>query len=326
MKLKDRVLEALERQRGTHISGEELAKTLAVSRNAIWKAVRQLQEAGHEIHALPKRGYSLSPLSQALSAQSILRQLDGLAIYPEVYPELDSTNTLLRQMAEAGAPEGTLIVTERQTAGKGRFGRSFHSPSVGGIYMSLLLRPHFSAQDALCITTCAAVAVSRALERHCGVHPQIKWVNDVFCAGKKVCGISTEGSLDLESGGLHYAVLGIGINLFPSPEPLPAELQDVIGTVLPEAPKEQEMRSLLIAEILRELFLEYPRLTEKCYFEDYRSRCFLLGRPVTVIRGETRRNAQALELLPDFSLLLRYEDGSEEAVSSGEVSIRETLH
>lgn len=324
MKLKERVLDALEAERGHFLSGEELAKTLSVSRNAVWKAVRQLQESGHAITAVPNRGYCLSRMSPTLSRQSILQHLNGLPVYPEVYAELDSTNILLRQKAEAGAPEGTLIVTERQTAGRGRFGRSFYSPSVGGIYMSLLLRPTFSAQEALCLTTCAAVAVSRTIEQHCGVAAQIKWVNDVFCHGKKVCGISTEGALDLESGGLRYAVLGIGLNLFPSPEPLPPELQDIVGCVLPEAPHTRELRSFLIAEMMREILSEYPRLTEKHYFADYAARCFLVGKPVNVLRGSTCRPALARTLLPDFSLLVRYtDDGSEEAISSGEVSVRE---
>lgn len=322
MKLKEKVLELLEAQRGSHLSGEALAKHFDVSRNAIWKGVRQLQEEGHEIVAVPNRGYCLSESSAKLSSQSIARQLGDLPVFPEVFPELESTNILLRQKAEAGAPEGTLVVTERQTAGKGRFGRVFHSPSVGGIYMSILLRPSFSAQDALCITTCAAVSVCRAIESLCGVDAQIKWVNDVFCHGKKICGISTEGSIDLESGGLRYAILGIGINLFPSPEPLPPELEGIVGTVLPEAPAKQELRSSLIAEVIKNLYAEYPRLTERCYFDDYRKRCFILGQTIHILRGGKQEEAVAIDLAPDFSLLVRHPDGSEEPLLSGEVSIR----
>lgn len=325
MKVRDRVLAVLEENRGSYISGEALAKELSVSRNAVWKVIRQLQEAGHEITAVPNRGYQLAVGSQTLSPQSIARHLGELPILPEVFPELPSTNALLRQRAEEGAPEGTLLVAEQQTAGRGRFGRAFFSPSGGGIYMSLLLRPKFSAQDALCITTCAAVAVCRALEKHCGVSADIKWVNDVFCRGKKVCGIATEASLDLESGGLHYAVLGIGLNLFPSEEAVPTELSDIVGTVLSEAPTECDLRSLIIAEILTQFWAEYPRLVEKTYFLDYERRCFVLGKQVDVVRGTERKRAQALSLSSDFSLRVRYEDGSEELVSSGEVSIRPSL-
>jgi len=322
MKLKDRVLEALEESRGTYLSGEALAGDLSVSRNAVWKAMRHLQDEGHDITAVPNRGYQLLAGSAILSKQSIARHLGALAVYPEVFAELPSTNALLRQRAEEGAPEGTLLVTERQTAGRGRFGRVFHSPPGGGIYMSLILRPSFCAQDALSITTTAAVAVCRAIETHCGVKAQIKWVNDVFCHGKKVCGIATEAALDMETGGLHYAILGIGLNLFPSEEPLPPELSEIVGTVLPQAPKSGELRSILIAEIVKNIFAEYPHLSEKRCFEDYRARCFILGQAIHIVRGERREAALALDLAPDFSLRVRYADGREECLSSGEVSIR----
>jgi len=321
MKVRDRVLAVLEENRGSYISGEALAKELSVSRNAIWKVIRQLQEAGHEITAIPNRGYQLTVGSQTLSPQSIARHLGTLPIVPQVFSELPSTNTLLRQRAEEGAPEGTLLVAEQQTAGRGRFGRVFYSPSGGGIYMSLLLRPKFSAQDALCITTCAAVAVCRAIEKHCQVPAEIKWVNDVFCHGKKVCGIATEASLDLESGGLHYAVLGIGLNLFPSEEGIPPELANLVGTVLEEAPT-HDLRSVMIAEILTQFWSLYPQLEDKAYFSDYQRRCFVLGKTVDVLRGSERRAAQVLSLSPDFTLRVRYETGEEESLSSGEVSIR----
>lgn len=321
MKVRDRVLESLERNRGDYISGEALAKELSVSRNAVWKAVRQLQELGHHISAVPNRGYLLSEENNVLSPQSIGQYLH----YPvsvAVYPELSSTNTVLKQRAEEGAPEGTVLLCERQTAGKGRQGRSFYSPSGGGIYMSLLLRPSFSAQDSLCITTCAAVAVCRAIEKHTGVKAEIKWVNDVFCHGKKVCGIATEAALDLESGGLHYAVLGIGLNVFPGKEPLPPELSEIVGTLLPQPLPGQDLRSQLAADILNFFLEAYPSLTDKAYFSDYRDRCFLLGAPIYILRNGAREEAVALDLDPDFRLLVQHPDGRREALSSGEVSVR----
>lgn len=322
MKVKDQVLAALEAGRGTHLSGEALAKQLSVSRNAVWKAVRQLQEEGHDILAVTNRGYQLSEHSGRLSAQGIARHLSGLPIHPEVFASLPSTTTHLKQLAEQGAPEGTLIVAEQQTAGYGRFGRAFHSPPDGGLYMSLLLRPPFSAQDTLCITTCAAVAVCRALEACCAVSPSIKWVNDIFWKGKKICGIGTEGALDFESGGLHYAILGIGINLFPSSVPLPPEIQDIVGTVLDEPPADGGLRNRLLAEIVRQFWTEYPQLLDKRFYDEYCSRCFILGQPIHILRGDKREPAQALSLAPDFSLRVRLSDGREELLSSGEVSIR----
>lgn len=322
MHSKDRVLSVLEQNRGFYISGEALAKELSVSRNAIWKAVRQLQESGHTISAVPNRGYLLSQENNVLSPQSISQHLMAAPLNLEVYPALSSTNTLLKQRAEDGAPEGTVILAETQTSGKGRLGRSFHSPPGGGVYMSLLLRPPFSAQESLCITTCAAVAVCKAIEKHTHVESQIKWVNDVFCHGEKVCGISTEASLDLEGGGLHYAILGIGLNVFPGKEPFPEELRDVAGTVLDGPIPGLDLRSILAAEILNLFLAEYPRLTEKSYFDAYRERSLALGKPIYILRNGTRQEALALELEPDFRLRVRLPDGSIESLSSGEVSVR----
>lgn len=322
MTLREGILAVLEEHRGEFISGETLAATLSVSRSAVWKAIRRLQEDGHEITAVPNRGYCLAPSSQVLSPQSIRPHLHDGSLSLLVYPEVSSTNTLAKQMVEAGAPEGTVILAETQTAGRGRRDHSFHSPPEGGIYMSLILRPAFSARDSLCITTCAAVAVARAIEEVSGVEARIKWVNDVFCHGKKVCGISTEASIDLESGGLRYAVLGIGINVFPGDEPFSPALSAVATTVFPARPQGADVRSRLVAGVLNYFWAEYPRLTEKHFFEAYRTRSFLLGQPINILRGRETIPALALDLDRDFGLRVRLDDGTEETLSSGEVSIR----
>ena len=215
MQVKDRVLAALEASRGTYLSGQALAQQLQVSRNAVWKAISQLRESGYPIQAVSHRGYCLDVDSPLLSPQSIARHLTVPGLQVEVAQTVSSTNTLLRQRAEEGAPEGLVLAAVEQTAGKGRQGHSFFSPPDTGLYLSLLLRPKLSAQDALLLTTCAAAAVALAIEACAGVEAQIKWVNDVFCRGKKVCGILTEAALDLESGGLQYAIVGMGVNLFP---------------------------------------------------------------------------------------------------------------
>ena len=318
----EELLAALEQQRGEYQSGAALARALGVSRNAVWKAAAQLRARGHAIDAAPKEGYRLLPESNVLTAQSIAPFLGEGPWQVEVLPEVTSTSTLLRERAEAGAPEGAVLIAEAQSAGRGRRARAFYSPPGGGIYMSLLLRPAFSPEEALCITTCAAVAVCRAIEALTGAAAQIKWVNDVFCHGKKVCGISTEASIDLEGGGLRYAVLGIGINLYAPPGGFPADLQAVAGSVLDGAPS-GALRSRLAGEILRNFWADYPRLLERRYFEDYRRRSFLLGQPVTILRaGGGEEQAEALDLGRDFSLLVRHADGRMEALSSGEVRAR----
>jgi BirA family biotin operon repressor/biotin-[acetyl-CoA-carboxylase] ligase len=322
MTVKDRVLDALESHRGTFFSGQALAQELQVSRGAVWKAIQQLREGGYPIQAVPNRGYCLEADSAILSAQSIAPYLTVPGLELEVHPSVTSTNDLLRQAAEAGAPEGRVAVAAHQTAGRGRRGHSFYSPPDTGLYLSFLLRPTLSAQDSLLLTTCAAAAVALAIEECAGVETQIKWVNDVFCRGKKVCGILTEAALDLESGGLQYAIVGIGVNLFPPAEGFPPELQDIVGTVFPARPQGLEARSQLAGSILNHFFSFYETLADLPFFQDYRQRSLVLGKPISILERGQSRPALALDLEPDFSLRVQEEDGTIHSLSSGEVSVR----
>lgn len=322
MTVKDRVLTVLEARRGEWFSGEGLARELGVSRSAVWKAIRQLREGGYPIQAAPNRGYSLGQDSDLLSAQSIGQYLTVPGLDVEFLPVVTSTNDPLRQAAEEGAPEGKVMAAAEQTAGRGRRGHSFYSPPDAGLYLSLLLRPRLSAPEALSLTTCAAAAVALAVEECAGIPARIKWVNDVFCRGKKVCGILTEASLDLESGGLQYAIVGIGVNLYPPAGGFPEELADIMGSVYTEKPRGYECRSRLAGSILNHFFRFYQNIADKPFFEDYRKRSFLLGQEIEILeRGQVRR-ALALDLEPDFSLRVREADGTERVLSSGEVRAR----
>lgn len=321
MLVKDRVLEALEANRGEYFSGEALAGRLQVSRNAVWKAISQLRESGYPIDAVSNRGYCLRAESAILSPQSIAQYLTVPGLEVEVQPVVTSTNTVLRQRAEEGAPEGLVLAAVTQTAGKGRREHAFFSPPDSGLYLSFLLRPDLAAQESLFLTTCAAAAVALAIEDCAGVEAQIKWVNDVFCRGKKVCGILTEAALDLETGGLQYAIVGIGVNLFPPAGGFPADLPEA-GAVFSSKPQGLEGRSQLAGSILNHFFSFYPDLAKKPFFEDYRKRSLVLGQPITILeRGQTRP-AVALDLEEDFSLRVREEDGTVGRLSSGEVSVR----
>jgi BirA family biotin operon repressor/biotin-[acetyl-CoA-carboxylase] ligase len=242
----------------------------------------------------------------------------GLTV--EFREEVTSTNTLLRQQAQEGAPEGTILIAARQTAGRGRRDRSFFSPADTGLYLSILLRPKLAPQEALYLTTCAAAAVALALEEF-GLRPQIKWVNDLFLEGKKVCGILTEGAIDPETMGLRYAILGIGVNLFPPEGGFPADLPEA-GAVFQRGPDPAETRQKLAGRILDHFFRWYPEIQNRPFFDAYRDRSLVLGQPITILQGGTSRPATALDLEPDFSLRVREADGRETLLSSGEVSIR----
>ena len=322
MTVKDRVLEALEANRGGWFSGQALAEALGVSRSAVWKAIEQLRTAGYPVQAVPSRGYSLAPDSAILSPQSIARYCAVPGLDIQVRDVVTSTNDALRQLAEAGAPEGTVLAAGEQTAGKGRRGYSFYSPPGSGLYLSLLLRPKLEAKDALSLTTCAAASVALAIEDCAGIDAEIKWVNDVFCRGKKVCGILTEAALDLESGGLQYAIVGIGVNLFPPEGGFPEALADIVGAVFPARPQGQESRSLLAGRILDRFFGFYADIESKPFFADYRTRSFLLGQEIEILERGQVRPAVALDLEPDFSLRVREADGAIRSLSSGEVRVK----
>lgn len=319
MSVRDRVLEALEAHRGEYFSGEALAEELSVTRAAVWKAISQLRSGGVPIDAAPNRGYCLPADSDMLTAQGIRRYVAVPGLRMEVREEVTSTNNVLREQALAGAPEGTVLLAQRQSAGRGRRDHSFFSPPDSGLYMSFLLRPGFSAQAALLLTTCAAVATALAIEEVTGVETQIKWVNDVFCRGKKVCGILTEGDVDLETGGMRYAIVGIGVNLYPPEGGFPPELTQA-GSVFSERPT-GALRCRLAGSLLNHFFTLYPQVQERRFFEAYRSRCLVLGQEVEVLEGGRTRPATVLDLNPDFTLRVREADGRETDLSSGEVRV-----
>ena len=225
------VLAALDAARGKYISGQELAQQLGVSRTAIWKAVAALRADGIPVAAVTNRGYILSPAADVLNAAAVTALLApeaARALQVEVVDRLPGTNAALRARAENGAPEGLVLIAQAQSAGRGRGGHSFFSPQ-GGLYLSILLRPEIGLRQAVRLTAMAAVAACRAAEKVSGAELRIKWVNDLWRDGRKVCGILTEAALDMESGMLDYAVLGLGFNITAPPDGWPAELQDVAG-------------------------------------------------------------------------------------------------
>ena len=323
MKTKELVLELFESNKGIYFSGEEIAQKLSISRAAVWKAVKSLREEGYEIDAVTNKGYRLSAQTDILSSQGIRKYLGpecaDLAV--TVLPVVDSTNALVREKANQGAPEGLTVIANEQTKGRGRSGRRFFSPGGTGIYMSILLRPTgFSANQAVRITTMAAVAICEALEEVADVEAKIKWVNDIFVDGKKVCGILTEGSFDMESGMLEYAVLGVGINVYPPSGEFPQELEAVASAVFAEP--QNDMKNRIAAAFLDRFMKYYKNQNHAEYTGKYQSRSLAVGKQVTVIAGEKTRQAFAYGVDDECHLLVRYEDGKTESLSCGEIRIR----
>ena len=323
MATRDRLLQFLDSNRGTYYSGEQMAQALGLSRAAVWKAIKSLQEEGYPISAVSNRGYCMSEKADFLSEQGILRYAGeaGRKLKITVYPSLDSTNRSLRELAEEGAPEGTVIFAEEQKKGRGRYGRQFFSPSDTGIYFSILLRPEgWSAKEAWKLTTLAACSVCRAVEKLTGRQPGIKWVNDIYLDGRKICGILTEGVSGMETGLLEYVVLGIGLNLYPPMDGFPEELQETAGTVFKTS--RADMKNQLAGSVLEDFVDGYQRQNFEDQIRDYRSRSLVIGRNVSVISRTENRTAYVHGIDEEGRLLVEYENGTCAALSSGEISVR----
>lgn len=319
---RETLLALLWQSADAYISGEELARRLNVSRTAIWKAIGQLREEGYAIESVPNRGYRLLSASDVLSEEGVRRHLKHQELHLQVYKTITSTNTVLKTLAAEGADAGLCLIAGEQTAGRGRMGRSFYSPPDSGLYLSLLLRPNMNAVEATRLTACAAVAVAESIEELSGRPAQIKWVNDIFVDGRKVCGILTEASVDCENGMMRYVIIGLGVNTHVPEGDFPEELRGIAGAAF-GAGNIPELRCRLAAGILDRLAVYTENPADPGVFAAYRSRSLVLGKPINILApGREPSPAEVEDLLEDYSLLVRLPDGSTTRLNSGEVSVR----
>ena len=323
---REQILAILKQNAGSYCSGEVISQQLGISRAAVSKAVGALRREGYVISAATNRGYCLEESPDRLTEGTVRPWLHSKVLGAGekliCLDCIDSTNNYLKRLAVEGAPDGTIAVADQQTAGRGRLGRSFQSPPGTGIYISFLLRPDMMPERAVNLTACTAVAMCDAMERACGVRPQIKWTNDILMDKRKTCGIMTEMSVEGETGALQYIVLGIGVNVNQALTDFPEELQAVAGSVAMATGKKQD-RGRLTAEIINAMDEMYAAWQAGQWDVDrYRADCATIGREVRVIRAGSERNAFAEAVDDDFALVVRYEDGTREAVFSGEVSVR----
>lgn len=326
MSVKDDVLAILMDNKGKHLSGEELARQLNVSRNAVWKAVKALGKEGYMISGVNNKGYCMTADSDILSKDIICKYIDKDIVDKidiEVYKVIDSTNTHLKNMALQGANEWKVIVAEEQTNGKGRMNRSFYSPSGTGIYMSILLRPDANSKEALFLTTMTAVAVADAIEKVMGINTGIKWVNDIYCNGKKVCGILTEASMDLESGKLDYAVIGIGINVKAPKEGFPEELKNIASSLDNENKSYiEDLRCKIVASVINNISANYKNFEQHDFVKKYREKSILIGKEVYILGDENKEMLKVEDVDDNAYLVVRHKDGRIDKLFSGEVSAR----
>ena len=305
---------------GEEVSGETLARELGVSRNAVWKAVDRLRQEGYGIEAATNRGYRLVSAPAQLSEAEIRRWLKTAAIgrEMEIHSRIDSTNNRAKALAAAGAPHGYAVIADAQDGGRGRMGRTFFSPEHAGIYLSYVLRPACTPEQATLITSLAAVAAAEAVEAVANADVKIKWVNDLYLGGKKICGILCEAGMGMEAGQLDYVVAGIGVNVRAMD--FPPELRDIATTIGNETGADPD-RNRLIAEIGNRLEARIGQLTTGEFLAESRRRSNVIGREVTVIAGGRQYAAYAREIDGRGRLVVRTEDG-ETCLEYGEVSLR----
>lgn len=325
MAIKDSVLTALTVNSGSFLSGEELSKQLNVSRTAVWKAIKALREEGYPIEAVTNKGYVLKSGSGSITEEELRLSLPARYRQNQlqVFDTIDSTNIRAKQLALEGASHGTVIISRQQTSGRGRLGRSFFSPR-DGIYLSIIIRPDFDLSRSVLVTSAAAVAVAGSIEKVCGLEAGIKWVNDVYVNGKKVCGILTEGITDFETGQIESLVIGIGVNT--NINGFPEELLDTVGAV-----EGDYSHADLAASIIASTLDLVETIEDKSFISYYKEKSLVLGKTVKVFKGVYKslpeeeleaRPAKVLDIDENGCLQVMYTDGTRETLSSGEISIR----
>lgn len=241
----------------------------------------------------------------------------------QYFTTIDSTNTFAKSLAAQGAPHGTVLIAGQQTGGRGRMGRSFHSPEGMGIYLSVILRPNCRAADLMHLTCAAGVAMCSAVENAAGIRPGIKWTNDLVYGRRKLAGILTELGLS-PRGTVDYAVIGIGINCCQTESDFPEDIRGIAGS-LASVTGENIDRAKVAAALMDALYrMDQCLLTDQVsIIERYRRDCITLGQAVSVVRADgTVHHGTALDIDEEGALLVRFVDGHNEFVTSGEVSIR----
>ena len=318
-----RILTAL-RATPEGVSGGDLARKLGVSRAAVWAHIEDLRKVGYEIEAGPHLGYRLLGVPDVLHADDLYSRLGKTRVIGrqiQVFEETTSTNDLMARLGRAGVPEGMVIFAESQTKGRGRMGRTWISPARKGLWFSVLLRPDISPQAATQLTIASATSLVRAIVAQTGIVPEIKWPNDVLIRGKKVAGILTEMSAELDH--LKELVLGIGIDVNLEPGEFPSALRKIATSIRIESGQKIDRAALAVA-ILRELDADYERIQNggfEAVADEWQRHCSTIGAHVSIRVGERAIRGLAEALDADGALLLRGPHGHLERIIGGDVTM-----
>ena len=332
--LEHKVLEILKQNNESYVSGESLSEILGVTRTSIWKYINSLKEAGYNIESVTRKGYRLIDSEDLLNEFEVANGLTNSLIGNKIVciKEVDSTNFYARKIALEGAEDGTVVIADAQTAGRGRLGRSWASMAGKGIWMSVVLRPQISPEEVQIITLGASVAVVKAIYEATGIKTGIKWPNDIVYQGKKLCGILTEMNSEVEM--VNFLILGIGINVNHIASDFPDEIRD-FATSLSLCSDEIDKkyvklfrRSDIIKKLLYELEKIYNKIKKgavKDIIDDWKKYSATLGKQVRVMYKNDTYTGTALDIREDGRLVVQCDDGYTRDVYSGEVSVRGIL-
>jgi len=318
-----KILSALRANPGG-VSGAQLAEELGISRAAVWARIEELRQAGYEIEAGPHFGYRLVRSPDALHADDLLARLGETKVVGRdirVFEETNSTNDVMEKLARDGVKEGVVVFAEAQTKGRGRLGRKWMSPTHKGLWFSILLRPDLRPQETTRMTVASATALRRAIKTVTGLTAEIKWPNDLLIGGKKVVGILTELSAELDR--VQHIILGIGVDVNQDADEFPAELRKIATSLKIEA-GEKISRAELATEILHELDADYARIGNGKFSQiadEWEAGCATIGKNVSVQMGARLIRGRAEALDDDGALLVRSEHGHLERVIGGDVTL-----
>lgn len=320
MSTKSKLLKLLTENSGSYVSGELAGEKLGVSRASISKACASLRADGYEIESKTNLGYRLPANSNLLTEAEISAYVKAPCEL-KVFDVVTSTNDLAKDTPASELP--LVFIANKQSAGRGRLGRTFESPAGTGLYMTFSFRPDYDIRKSLFVTMASAVGTARAIEKVTGLHAEIKWVNDLFLGRKKVCGILTEAQSDFETGTIDKLITGIGVNCFPGS--FPPEIREIAGSLSDETGSFS--RSRLAAEMINEILpLITAPATEK-FLDEYRERCFILGQTIKVhtTYSDAGVSAEAAAISDDGGLVVKFlegeKTGTEEILRTGEISI-----
>ena len=325
MTSKDAILHILESHMGEFVSGQMLAHELSLSRTAIWKNIRTLKVEGYPIEAVTNNGYRLMSGRDRMTVEGVKAALlpRYRDVQVEIFDTVDSTNTLAKKKALELAPHGAVYIAEKQTGGRGRLGRSFYSPANTGLYMSVVLRLPITMEQATMVTITASVAVSRAIEKLTSQAVGIKWVNDIFVEGKKVCGILTEAAADFETGRVQYIVLGIGVNCTTAETSFPEELQSIAASI-----QLKDARNVLAGTILNELFSLISKMGEsdsgRKIIAEYKAHSILIGKEISFEEAGVKHSGLVMDINDKGNLVVKDEANIVRTLFAGEVTLHKS--